>query len=193
MSYYCNKKERIPDYLKSTTRIKEHCGLDKNSPIFNHLAECNLYEYTINLHSFPCDGEVTLTNQDMLKHIRTAVISNVRITGKAENWAELCFSENLNIKWKKSLLNTDMFPESSSISQLDPFLDNRGILQVGGRFRKSNLTEEENYLVLLPNKCVVSNMIIQWSHHSVAFGAKGMTLSYLKQKGIWTVNANAIV
>ena len=21
------------------TRIKEHCGLDKNSPIFNHLAE----------------------------------------------------------------------------------------------------------------------------------------------------------
>ena len=64
MSYYCNVKDGIPDYLKSLvvyefccparnasyigktdrnlgTRINEHCGLDKNSPIFNHVAECN--------------------------------------------------------------------------------------------------------------------------------------------------------
>ena len=38
-----------------------------------------------------------------------------------------------------------MVPESSGISQLDPTLDNRGILRVGGRLRKSNLTEEENH------------------------------------------------
>ena len=24
-------------------QIKEHCGLDKNSTIFNHLIECNFY------------------------------------------------------------------------------------------------------------------------------------------------------
>ena len=59
-----------------------------------------------------------------------------------------------------------MVPESSGISQLDPFLNNRGILWVGGRLRKSNLTEEENHLVILPKKCAVSNMIIQWSHHN---------------------------
>ena len=54
-----------------------------------------------------------------------------------------------------------MVPESSSICQLDPFLDNRGILRVGGRLRKPNLTGEENHPVILPKKCVVSNMIIQ--------------------------------
>ena len=54
-----------------------------------------------------------------------------------------------------------MVPESSSICQLDPFLDNRGILWVGGRLRKPNLTGEENHPVILPKKCVVSNMIIQ--------------------------------
>ena len=68
-----------------------------------------------------------------------------------------------------------MVPESSSISQLDPFLDNRGIVRVGGRLRKLNLTGEENHPVILPKKCAVSNMIIQWSHHSVAHGARGMT------------------
>ena len=77
MSYYCNTKDRNPHYLKShvahefscpacnvayigktdrnlDTRIKERCGLDKNSPIFNHLGECNFYQYTLTLHSFPC-------------------------------------------------------------------------------------------------------------------------------------------
>ena len=66
----CNTKDWIPDYLKSHviyefscpacnagyigktdrnlgTRIKEHCGLDKNSPVFNHLAECNFNQYTL--------------------------------------------------------------------------------------------------------------------------------------------------
>ena len=70
MSHYCNTKDKISDYLKSHvvyefscpacnaryigkidqnlgTRIKEHCGLDKNSRVFNHLTECNLYQYTL--------------------------------------------------------------------------------------------------------------------------------------------------
>ena len=84
-----------------------------------------------------------------------------------------------------------MVPESSSIRQLDPFLDNRSMSQFGGRSRKSNLTEE-NHSVILQMKCAVSNMIIQWNHHGVAHGARGMTLNYLRQKAIWIVNANAI-
>ena len=47
-----------------------------------------------------------------------------------------------------------MVPGSSSISQLDP------------------------------KKCTVSNIIIQWSHHSVALGARRMTLNHLRQRGI---------
>ena len=133
MSYYCNTKEEIPDYLKSHvvyefccpacnigyigktdrnlgTWIKEHCGLDKNSAIFNHLAECNFYWYALTLHSFPCDGDETLTYQNILGHIITTVTDNMRIIGKTENWDELCFLESLNIKWKKPSLNTGIKP-----------------------------------------------------------------------------------
>ena len=106
MSYYCNTKEGIPDYLKSHvvyefccpacnasyigktdrnlgTRTKEHCGLDKSSPIFNHLAECNFYQYTLTLHSFLCDGDETLTYQNILGHIRTTLTDNMRIIEKS--------------------------------------------------------------------------------------------------------------
>ena len=86
-----------------------------------------------------------------------------------------------------------MVPESSGINQLDPFLDNRSILHVGGRLKISNLTEGENHPVILPKKCAVSNMSIQWIHHSVAHGSRGMTLNYLRPRGIWIVNDNVIV
>ena len=94
---------------------------------------------------------------------------------------------------KQLKLEKNMVPESSSTSQLDPFLDNTGILRVGGRLKKSNLTGEENHPVIIPKKFAVPNMIIQWSHHSVAHGARGMTLNHLRKRGIWIVNANVIV
>ena len=74
MQITCKKTDHKKNIGKTDrtlgTRIKEHCGLDKNPPVFNHLAECNFYQYTLTLHSFPCDGDLILTNQDILGHIR---------------------------------------------------------------------------------------------------------------------------
>ena len=97
------------------TRIKENCELDKNAAIFNHLADCNFYQYTLILHSFPCSGDETSTNQDILGHIRITITDNMRIIGKSEKWAELCFLENLNIKWKKPSLNTGIKAEKKEL------------------------------------------------------------------------------
>ena len=97
------------------TRIKENCELDKNAAIFNHLADCNFYQYTLILHSFPCNGDETLTNQDRLGHIRMTITDNMRIIGKSEKWAELCFLANLNIKWKKPSLNTGIKAEKKEL------------------------------------------------------------------------------
>ena len=105
--YFCNKKDKILDYSKSHvvhefcspaynasyigktdrnlgTWIKDHCWLDKDSLIFNHPAEWDLQQYTTTLHGFPCDVDVTLTNQDILERIRTTATNNVRIIGKAK-------------------------------------------------------------------------------------------------------------
>ena len=63
LSYYCNTKHKVPEYLKSHTvyefccqacnikyigktdrnfgtRVQEHSGLDKKSPVYNHLLKC---------------------------------------------------------------------------------------------------------------------------------------------------------
>ena len=96
---HCSKTHKLHGDLNNV-------WLDKSSPLFNHLAKCNLYQYTLTLHSSPWDYVVTLTNQDILEHVRTTAINIVRIIDKAENWAELYFLGSLNTKWKKPLLNT---------------------------------------------------------------------------------------
>ena len=86
-----------------------------------------------------------------------------------------------------------MVPNFSSISQLDPFLDSDNIIRVGGRLRKSSLTEAEQHPVIIPKNSAVSDAIIQWSHTSVVYGARGLTLNHFRNSGIWIISANAAV
>ena len=82
----------------------------------------------------------------------------------------------------KKLISVNMI--KISIKQLDPLLVSHKIIRVGGRFRKPSFTEAEQHPVMLPRISVVSDGIIQWSHNSVAHGARGVTLNHLTNTGI---------
>ena len=77
---------------------------------------------------------------------------------------------------KKHLLEGKTIPRGSCIVKLDPFLDDKGIIRVGGRLKRSCLAEEESHPVILPKKCNTSEMVAQWSHQCVGHGARGLTL-----------------
>ena len=101
-------------------------------------------------------------------------------------------AESFDREIKHLMSKKGMVPNYSSISKLDPFLDSNNIIRVGGRLRKSSLTEAEQHPVILPKK-VQYDAIIQWSHISVAHGARGLTLNQLRNKGIWIISVNAAV
>ena len=92
---------------------------------------------------------------------------------------------------KKHLLEGKMVPRGSSIVKLDPFLDNKGIIRVGGRLKRSCLAKEESYSVILPKKCNISEMVAQWSHQCVGHGARGVTLNHLRKSGVWIIGRNS--
>ena len=54
--------------------------------------------------------------------------------------------------WKetKAINAGKRVPRTSSIHQLDPFLDKDGVLRVGGRLVKSSLSHELKHPVLVP-------------------------------------------
>ena len=55
-------------------------------------------------------------------------------------------------------------PSTSSIHQLDPFLNKDGVLRVGGRLVKSNLSHELKHPVLFPKYCTILQLIIRNYH-----------------------------
>ena len=124
LSYYCTTKDKVPEYVKSHivyefccpacnskyigkternfgTRVQEHSGLDKQSPVYNHLLECEYFNYVVNLHSLLPSSNLV----EYLEHVKIAVYGNTNIIDSSQNWIELCFSESLHMKRKKLKLN----------------------------------------------------------------------------------------
>ena len=59
------------------------------------------------------------------------------------------------------LRNRKCLKSCSSIVKLDPFIDDEGILRVGGRIQRSVLANEIQHLVLLPKSCRIAELIVR--------------------------------
>ena len=90
--------------------------------------------------------------------------------------------------------NKDMtMPRSSTIKQLDPFLNGNRIICVGGRLRRSFLNELNKHPMILPKGEKVSSVIIQQCHITCVHGGRSATLNELRSSGYWITSFNAAV
>ena len=55
----------------------------------------------------------------------------------------------------------------SSIVKLHPFIDDEQMLRVGESIKMSAVTNEMQYLVLLPKSCRVAELVVRWCHEQV--------------------------
>ena len=82
---------------------------------------------------------------------------------------------------------------SSSISKLDPFIDDQGLIRVGGRIRKSGLDTHIKHPVILPKKVMFVQRIVEWYHRQVQHLGRTTTLNELRSQGYWIMSAGAQV
>ena len=52
----------------------------------------------------------------------------------------------------------------SSLYKLDPFVDEDGILRVGGRLRRASLTDDMKFPIILPRNSHVTTLIVSYFH-----------------------------
>ena len=83
--------------------------------------------------------------------------------------------------------------KSSTIYNLDPFMDADGLIRVGGRLKHSNLNNSCKHPVLLPKQEKVTDLALKWYHAKYAHGGRGATLNELRRSGYWLVNGNSAV
>ena len=79
----------------------------------------------------------------------------------------------------------------SPLLRLNPFLDDDGIIRVGGRLKDSPLSYNVKYPIVLPKLAAISDLIIRWYHQQVQHGGRNMTLSKIRAEGYWIIGANS--
>lgn len=78
----------------------------------------------------------------------------------------------------------DVSPQSQ-LYPLGSFIDENGVLKVGGRLRHSDCLESLKYPVIIPKNHSVTKMIIAHCHEKIKHQGKGFTINEIRSCGYW--------
>ena len=92
-----------------------------------------------------------------------------------------------------TLTSQEPISSSSTLLSLDPFIDDEGLLRVGGRLRQSSLPLEEKHPFILPAKHHVTQLLMRHFHESVRHQGRVFTEGAIRQGGYWIINSKRAV
>ena len=81
---------------------------------------------------------------------------------------------------------------NSPLRKLNPIINAKSVIRVGGRISQSNLTWAMKHPIILPRGHQVSEMIIQEQHRKSGCMGKNMVLSLVRER-FWIIGANQLV
>ena len=84
-------------------------------------------------------------------------------------------------------------PKDSSLRMLDPFIDEDGLLRVGGRIHESQLGYEEKRPLVIPGRHHVASLLVQHHHVESQHQGRHFTEGALRSAGYWIVGAKRCV
>ncbi|XP_026054611.1 uncharacterized protein LOC113040501 [Carassius auratus] len=73
----------------------------------------------------------------------------------------------------------------SKLYHLDAFLDQEGVLKVGGRLCDASLPNSIKHPVIIPKDHHITKMIISQCHENVKHQGKGLTINEIRSQGYW--------
>ncbi|XP_035221911.1 uncharacterized protein LOC118194814 [Stegodyphus dumicola] len=88
----------------------------------------------------------------------------------------------------RALKNNDELSSESKLRSLNPFVDESGVIRVGGRLENSNLDYKQAHPIVLPDKDHLTDLIILHSHQVVGHGGIADTLNQIRDK-FWLLKA----
>ena len=81
--------------------------------------------------------------------------------------------------------------KTSSLYKLDPFMDQDGLIRVGGRIRRADVPGDVKHPVIIPQKGHLTELLIKHHHLKVNHMGRGMTHNELRQNGYWVINGSS--
>ena len=81
--------------------------------------------------------------------------------------------------------------KTSSLYKLDPFMDQDGLIRVGGRIRRADVPGDVKHPVIIPRRGHLTELLIKHHHLKVNHMGRGMTHNELRQNGYWVINGSS--
>ncbi|KRY64759.1 hypothetical protein T4A_1795, partial [Trichinella pseudospiralis] len=100
--------------------------------------------------------------------------------------------QNETFRDEKSLLIKGKLSENSRLIHLTPFIDEVGVMRVGGRLQQSNLLYQHKHPTILPNKHTITDLIIQGEHKHQWHAGVEQTLAALRKR-FWILKGRSAV
>lgn len=115
-------------------------------------------------------GELTAANELIIKHVQ-----------------QLEFEQEY-----RKLLKKETVSNKSPLYKLNPYLDKKDIIRVGGRLTNSNLPFAMKNPIILSRNGRLTQLLIEQAHSRVLHGGARLTLAYIRQR-YWIVGGNRAV
>jgi hypothetical protein len=81
----------------------------------------------------------------------------------------------------------------SPLYRLDPFLDEHGVIRVGGRLIHAALPYEVRHPIVLPKEHDISKLIAQYYHERTRHQGRGIAMNEIRSHGVWILGCRAVV
>jgi hypothetical protein len=139
---------------------------------------------------------VTAWVKRFIEKIRKIVNTKGPLTAEeieeAENyWLQVEQRENYSEEIE-SLKNEERVNKNSSLYNFNPFLDNNGVMRLGGRLQFSNLTTDEKHPIILPKHSWLATLIVRHEHGRIMHGGTASTLSKVRTR-FWIPKGRQLV
>ena len=73
----------------------------------------------------------------------------------------------------------------SNLQQFSPYVDDEGVIRVGGRLSRMTDSIDFKHPMILPKKSLFSSLVVRHSHLLTGHGGKGFTLNHVRQSGFF--------
>jgi hypothetical protein len=84
-------------------------------------------------------------------------------------------------------------PKGNRLEKLDPFIDEDGILHVGGRISRASLSFETHHPIILPKDSHSVKLLVTDSHERVSHQGRGFTINSLRSRVYWVLGCHRLV
>ncbi|XP_011312921.1 uncharacterized protein [Fopius arisanus] len=92
----------------------------------------------------------------------------------------------------RSLRRDHQLPTGHQLTKMTPFLDELGIMRVGGRLRNAELDADEIHPIILPRQSRLTTLIIDEAHRRTLHGGTQLTLAITGQN-YWIIGGRGTV